>query len=207
MRVRRGANFVAPPASVNLRGMNEVAPGSSTPPPLDYASPEASSGSSFSRFGHSFSGIAGPLIGLVLVLIIFGVWRPDTFMTRVAFESVLRNNYNFAVAAVGMTFVIVTAGIDLSIGSTMALACVSCALAVKGFAIPQYDWGQATAIGGITAMVVSLCAAGRLLSTGQRRVRAAALSLAYGVAAWLIAFLCWWLIAGRTVRPMPVVSA
>lgn len=190
--------------------MNEVAPpGSKTPTtsaalPLESASPGTRFGR---RFSHSFSGIAGPLIGLVLVLTIFGIWRPNTFLTRVAFESVLRNNYNFAVAAVGMTFVIVTAGIDLSIGSTMALACVSCALAVKGFTVPPYDWGQATAIGGITAMVVALCAAGRLLSSGQRRVRAAGLSLAYGAGAWVLAYGIWWLVSGRTVKPMPVVSA
>src|SRR5687768_16121974 len=88
------------------------------------------------RFVRPISSVVGPLIGLVLVLAIFGIWRPQRFLSSDVVLNVLRNNYHVAVAAVGMTFVLITAGIDLSVGSTMALACVICAMVIKGFDTP-----------------------------------------------------------------------
>ena len=91
---------------------------------------------------RALGSIAGPIIGLVLVLGIFGGWRPDTFLSAEAFRNVFDNNYHYAVAAVGATFVIITAGIDLSVGSTMLLANVLCALAIRGMAFPRFDPAQ-----------------------------------------------------------------
>src|SRR3954453_13256236 len=86
---------------------------------------------------RAFSSILGPLIGLFLVVAIFGGLNPSRFFTADNFVNVLMNNYHYAVAAVGMTFVIVTAGIDLSVGSTMALAGVCCAKAIRGGTYPK----------------------------------------------------------------------
>src|SRR5690606_18785462 len=42
-----------------------------------------------------------------------------------------------AVCAIGMTFIMIGGGIDLSVGAVMALCCVVCALMVKaGYAVP-----------------------------------------------------------------------
>src|SRR5688572_11941035 len=82
-------------------------------------------------WGRSLSSVLGPVIGLALVLLIFGAWKPSRYLTQGNFANVVTNNYHFLVAAVGATFVIITAGIDLSVGSTMALACVVCATAIK----------------------------------------------------------------------------
>ncbi len=61
----------------------------------------------------------------------------DSFFTAANLSNVLRQNAFTAVLAAGMTFVILTAGIDLSVGSVVALAGVVCAdLLVRGMSLP-----------------------------------------------------------------------
>ncbi len=65
----------------------------------------------------------GVLIALVL-LILFGSLRYENFLATYNIFSVLRFNSMIALIALGMTFVIMTGGIDLSVGSVAALASV-----------------------------------------------------------------------------------
>src|SRR5918998_6719565 len=69
-----------------------------------------------------FRGIGryGVLLAL-LVLILFGWLRYENFLGSFNVLSVLRYNSMFALVALGMCFVIITGGIDLSVGSTAAL--------------------------------------------------------------------------------------
>jgi ribose transport system permease protein len=61
----------------------------------------------------------------------------DTFFTATNLVNVVRQNAFPAVIAAGMTFAILTGGIDLSVGSVMALSGVLCADAlVHGWSIP-----------------------------------------------------------------------
>ena len=61
----------------------------------------------------------------------------DSFLTANNLSNVLRQNAFPAIIAAGMTFVILTGGIDLSVGSVVALAGVLCADAiVHGWGIP-----------------------------------------------------------------------
>ena len=61
----------------------------------------------------------------------------DTFFTPANLSNVLRQNAFTAILAAGMTFVILTAGIDLSVGSVVALSGVLCAdLLVRGLPLP-----------------------------------------------------------------------
>ncbi len=69
----------------------------------------------------------GVLIALAL-LILFGWLRYDNFLDPFNVTSVLRYNSMFALVALGMCFVIMTGGIDLSVGSTAALGSVVSAL-------------------------------------------------------------------------------
>ena len=62
-------------------------------------------------------------------IIIFGWLRYDNFLGLFNVMSVLRYNSMFALIALGMCFVIMTGGIDLSVGSTAALGSVVAALA------------------------------------------------------------------------------
>jgi ribose transport system permease protein len=73
----------------------------------------------------------GPLVALVVVYATFGVLAPDTFLGVVNLLTMTRQTVVVAVAAVGMTFVIVHGGIDLSVGSLVALTTVVMALALR----------------------------------------------------------------------------
>ena len=67
------------------------------------------------------------LMALVL-LILFGALRYDHFLGAYNVLSVLRYNSMFALTSLGMGFVIMGAGIDLSVGTTAAFASVVSAL-------------------------------------------------------------------------------
>lgn len=69
----------------------------------------------------------GVLIALAL-LILFGWLRYDNFLGLFNISTVLRYNSMFALVALGMCFVIMTGGIDLSVGSTAALGSVVSAM-------------------------------------------------------------------------------
>ena len=73
-----------------------------------------------------FASIAqkhGALIVLVLVCI-FAFARYETFLTQENLMNILRQNSMVGLIALGMTFVILTGGIDLSVGSLYAVASV-----------------------------------------------------------------------------------
>jgi ribose/xylose/arabinose/galactoside ABC-type transport system permease subunit len=65
----------------------------------------------------------GVIIALLL-LTLFGAWRYDGFLSSYNILSVLRYNSMFALVALGMCFVIMSGGIDLSGGSVAALSSV-----------------------------------------------------------------------------------
>jgi ribose transport system permease protein len=67
------------------------------------------------------------LIALALI-ILFGTLRYDNFLSAYNVASVVRYNSMFGLIGLGMTFVIMTGGIDLSVGSVAALASVIAAL-------------------------------------------------------------------------------
>ncbi|HWG84812.1 MAG TPA: ABC transporter permease [Deinococcales bacterium] len=69
----------------------------------------------------------GVLVALAL-LILFGALRYDGFLSAYNVTSVLRYNSMFGLVALGMAFVIMTGGIDLSVGSIVAFASVVAAL-------------------------------------------------------------------------------
>jgi ribose transport system permease protein len=98
----------------------------------------------------------GPLLGLMLVVGIFAAmvpigWMPESFLTQRNFETVLRHTTIVGIAALGMTLVIISGGIDLSVGSTIALATVVIAVLLDRFGFGP----AAAALGGIA--VGALC--------------------------------------------------
>ncbi len=60
----------------------------------------------------------------LILLILFGALRYEHFLGAYNVLSVLRYNSMFALTSLGMCFVIMTAGIDLSVGTTAAAASV-----------------------------------------------------------------------------------
>jgi len=101
--------------------------------------------------GH-WIGTLAPFLAVVVVVLLFWVYAPDQPMTLQTWQFVAAQTVVVGLAAVGMTWVIISAGIDLSVGSVIALSRVSAALAVEA------GWG---AIGGVLAALVTgaLCGA------------------------------------------------
>lgn len=62
-----------------------------------------------------------PFGSLILVIAFLSIWQPDSFLTVDNFLNVLRRSSVYGIIALGMTFVIISGGIDLSVGSLLAL--------------------------------------------------------------------------------------
>nr|WP_040261054.1 ribose ABC transporter permease [Pseudomonas massiliensis] len=77
-----------------------------------------------------------PFVGLLLVTT-FMIFASDNFLTAANLENIVRQVSINAIIAVGMTCVILTAGIDLSVGPVMALSgTLSAGLLVAGVPAP-----------------------------------------------------------------------
>lgn len=80
-------------------------------------------------------------VALAVEVIVLAVFA-DNFFTRSNLVNVINQNAAIAIVAVGMTYVILTAGIDLSVGATLGLAGVVCTAILKA------NGGMLLAIGG-----------------------------------------------------------
>jgi ribose transport system permease protein len=99
----------------------------------------------------------GALLALV-ALIVFGAWRyGERFATGYNVRSLLADDAKYGLVALGMTFVIMTAGIDLSVGSTVALGgVVAIKVSEHGF-LPGVAAGVAVgaAVGVVNAVLIT----------------------------------------------------
>jgi len=73
----------------------------------------------------------GPLLGLMLVYALFAVIGPEGFTGSRNLETIARQTAVVGTAALGMTMVIIAGGIDLSVGSIIALSTVVIALGLS----------------------------------------------------------------------------
>jgi ribose transport system permease protein len=77
------------------------------------------------------------IVAALVLECLFLALATDSFFSAANLANVLRQNAFTAILAAGMTFVILTAGIDLSVGSVVGLSGVLCAdLLVRGFPLP-----------------------------------------------------------------------
>jgi ribose transport system permease protein len=75
--------------------------------------------------GFSVDMRLASLFGVLVLLILIGwITSPDNFLTGSNLDTILRLAAPSGVVAVGMTFVIISGGIDLSVGSVVGLASV-----------------------------------------------------------------------------------
>src|SRR6266478_2463297 len=92
---------------------------------------------------HSVLATQAFWVTIVLVLICAVMsWRePESFATADNFFNITRNFAFIGVIALGMTPVIITGGIDLSVGSVMGLVAIVCGLVLLKQPIPfMPDW-------------------------------------------------------------------
>ena len=80
---------------------------------------------------RSFVDRAGTLIGLIVVAVVFGIVVGSQFYAPANLELMARQAAIVCVAAIGMTIVIAAGGIDLSVGSIIALTTVVIAIALR----------------------------------------------------------------------------
>lgn len=101
------------------------------------------------RIRRLIADYLGLVVALVVLVIIFG-FAADNFFSVVTFRTIANQIPDTTIVAVGMTFVLIVAGIDLSVGSVMALASAV-------LAIGLVDWGWplplAIALGLLSGLV------------------------------------------------------
>ena len=88
----------------------------------------------------------GVLVGLALVAAVFGALIGPQFFAAANLELMARQTVIVCVAALGMTMVIVSGGIDLSVGSIVALSTVVTALLLR-----NGDGAGVAALGAVAA--------------------------------------------------------
>jgi ribose transport system permease protein len=107
---------------------------------------------------------AGVLVGLITVALIFGALIGPQFFRPANLELMARQTVIVCVAALGMTMVIAAGGIDLSVGSVVALSTVVAALLLR------QHYGPAVSAAGAVAAGAVCGAANGLLVTRLRVV-------------------------------------
>lgn len=79
----------------------------------------------------------GLLLALIVLIVFFSV-RSEYFLSVLTFTTLANQMPALLVIAVGMTFVLIVAGIDLSVGSVMALCGAVLGLAIVEFQLPLW---------------------------------------------------------------------
>jgi ribose transport system permease protein len=100
----------------------------------------------------------GPILGLVLVIAIFSLLMqtPERFLSPNNLRVVLSQTVIVAVGAIGMTLIIISGGIDLSVGSTIALSGVITALGINSGLSPAVALLAGILVGGVVGAVNGL---------------------------------------------------
>jgi ribose transport system permease protein len=100
----------------------------------------------------------GPILGLVLVILIFSILMqsPGRYLSPFNLRIVLAQTVIVAVGAIGMTLIIISGGIDLSVGSVIALTGVITALSLNAGLSPASAVAAGILVGGLVGIVNGL---------------------------------------------------
>ncbi len=99
------------------------------------------------------------LVILLFLIILFGVLQPESFLTMSNLFTVVRQSSIMGIATIGLLFVMIAGGIDLSLGSVISLQSVLVAVLltqVQLGLIPSYLAGLlvSTLIGLVTGIII-----------------------------------------------------
>ena len=92
-------------------------------------------------------------VTLVIIYAAMSFMFPDAFATQQNFYNITRNFAFIGIMALGMICVILTGGIDLSVGSIMGLVAVVTGLVLQA----KYPWYAAVAAGLASGAAIGLC--------------------------------------------------
>lgn len=100
----------------------------------------------------------GPVFGLVLVIVVFSILTgaPERYLAPKNLRTVLVQTVIVAIGSIGMTMIIISGGIDLSVGSVIALTGVVCALCLKAGLSPLVAITAGILVGGLVGMINGL---------------------------------------------------
>jgi len=87
-------------------------------------------------------------VALIIIIAVMSYLQPDAFASRANFYNITRNFAFIGIMAIGMVAVIITGGIDLSVGSIMGLVGVVCGVLLEA----QHTWYVALAAGLLAGM-------------------------------------------------------
>ena len=118
-------------ATTSGRGASAPEPTPEETPPGRAAREDLGRTARQGRLQASLLGGVGPLVGALLVLCVFLTITTQTFLTTSNLLNVMVQISVVGIAAVGGTFVIITSGIDLSVGSNVALSGMTAAYAME----------------------------------------------------------------------------
>jgi ribose transport system permease protein len=127
----------------------------------------------------------GPFLGLLLVIGLFSINGEvrEYFLSYANFKIILTQTVIVAIGALGMTLIIISGGIDLSVGSVIALTSVVGALLIQ-LAWPTFAVVMAViAAGGLIGLFNGAAIAG--LRMTPFIITLGTLGIARGVAKWL----------------------
>ena len=129
--------------------------------------------------------ILGPFIGLALVILLFSLSPAirGTFLSLDNFRGVATQTVIVGLGALGMTLIIISGGIDLSVGSVFALTSVVVAILLNKHVTPALAVLAAIGIGGVTGaingtLITKLRVTPFIVTLGM-------LGIVRGVASWL----------------------
>jgi len=134
---------------------------------------------------RSWLATLGPFIGLLAVIGVFAFLTdtPDQYLSVRNFRIVVAQTVIVALGAIGMTMIIVSGGIDLSVGSVIALTGVVTAIAIRDGVSPLMAVVYSVLAGGVVGVLNGL------LITRLRVIPFIAtlgtLGMARGVAKWI----------------------
>src|ERR1700741_4871274 len=121
-------------------------------------SPSAVAAAKRKELTRSVVELAGMLPVLIVICILFAFLTPN-FLTQNNIVNVVRQASINIVLAAGMTFVILTGGIDLAVGSVLGLSAV---IAVVVSLVPGFSWAAVPAallaglvIGVLTGVIIA----------------------------------------------------
>lgn len=127
----------------------------------------------------------GPFLGLALVIAVFAIisGNPARFLSPVNLRIVMAQTVIVAVGAIGMTIIIISAGIDLSVGSVVALSGVVAAILLRAGWSPWLALAAGISVGAVVGLInglaiTRLCVVPFIATLGM-------LGVARGAAKWV----------------------
>lgn len=153
--------------------------------PIEASVPSETNKRSDQTSGSRLLNLLGPFIGLLLVVAMFSI-EPSVrahFLTPYNFRIVASQTVIVGIGALGMTLIIISGGIDLSVGSVLALTSVVTALILNSGHSPILAILAAVGVGSIVGALNGSLIAG--LKVTPFIVTLGTLEIARGVALWL----------------------